>query len=451
MLHTRLAAAEAARLDDLVGQSIDSGVFGWALKHSRPAAFKTPDGKATLLLAPLRTRQRLLGMFASVVSPQPASDWDASTLVLATHLACAADTILTEELTAELQDQNRKLDSLVAQRTQQLLEAKEAAEMANRAKSAFLATISHELRTPLNAIMGYTQILLGQDALPADYRDPLLTVYNSADHLLGLINDLLDISKAEASTIEIVPQAVVLHQLIRETCDIIRPRIEEKALLFQCSLEAGLPRELIVDPKRLRQLLLNLLSNALKFTEHGSIHLKVSRAPHGVRFAVLDTGCGIASGDLPRLFQPFQQFGPASRHVEGTGLGLSISKKILEIMGAELHVESELGRGTTFWFELPVRDEVMQDLAPESQVVFGASASSNAAPAGELPAGALRTLKAMAARGDVLALQQELTRISTEVPSANPLAARLLQCALQCRVKTLRETLNRYERDHPGS
>ena len=222
-LHTRLEPAEAERLNGLVDQAIDSGVFGWALKHSRPAAFKTRDGKNTLLLAALRTRQRLLGMFAALVGPQSAVEWDASTLVLATHLACAADAMLTDDLTLELQNQNRRLDSLVAQRTQQLLEAKEAAELANRAKSSFLATISHELRTPLNAILGYTQILLGNDLAAEDPRESIQTIHASAEHLLALINDLLDLSKVEASAIEIFPQPVALHRLIRETADLVRP------------------------------------------------------------------------------------------------------------------------------------------------------------------------------------------------------------------------------------
>ena len=443
-LHTRLEPAEAERLNGLVDQAIDSGVFGWALKHSRPAAFKTRDGKNTLLLAALRTRQRLLGMFAALVGPQSAVEWDASTLVLATHLACAADAMLTDDLTLELQNQNRRLDSLVAQRTQQLLEAKEAAELANRAKSSFLATISHELRTPLNAILGYTQILLGNDLAAEDPRESIQTIHASAEHLLALINDLLDLSKVEASAIEIFPQPVALHRLIRETADLVRPRVAGRPILFQCTVQAGLPREVVVYPRRLRQILLNLLSNALKFTENGSIHLKVSRAPRGIRFAVTDTGCGIAAQDLPRLFQPFQQFGNTLRRGEGTGLGLSISKKILEVMGGELHGASELKRGTTFWFDLPCKDAAA-DLESEASVVsFGAAPADPAAPA-SLPPEAVRTLSRLAGTGDVQALEAELNRIIAQIPSAKPLASKLLNLVLACRIKAVRDILRQYE------
>jgi len=448
VLRTPMEAAEAAELNGLVEQAIDSGVFGWALNHSRPSAFRTPDGGTTLILSALRTRQRALGLFAAILSIPSASGWDGNAIVLATHLACAAESFLNEQLTLELQDHNRKLDSLVLQRTQELLEAKEAAELANRTKSVFLATVSHELRTPLNAILGYTQILL-TDSLAPDHHDQIATIHQAGEHLLGLINDILDISKAEAAAIEIIPAQISIPQLIDETAAIIRPRAEEKGLHFQCTTDVRLPQTITADRKRLKQILLNLLSNATKFTDRGFVHLAVSRKPGCIRFLVSDTGSGIAAQDLPRLFQPFQQLGNSGRHTEGTGLGLSVCKRILDVLGVELLVRSELGKGSSFWFELPC------DFTEAKSAPSLATSPQPALPNGPSPYAlvvlsrtVLEALKELAANGDVLGLQRELKTLLAESPATAPLTSRLLQLASQCRMKAVREALEEYERNH---
>lgn len=444
-LQTPLPADEASRLTSLVEQAIDSGEFGWALNHYRPAAFKSGDGQTTLLLAALRTRQRALGMFAAILSSN-FEGWAANSTALTTHLAFAADAMLAEELTAKLQEHNRQLNSLVLERTQQFHEAKEAAELANRAKSTFLATISHELRTPLNAILGYTQIMLSHER-SASERDQLNTIQVSAEHLLSLINELLDIAKAEASAIEITPQTVSLQKVLNGVIGIARPQAEAKALVFRFTAEAGLPQFIVVDPKRLKQVLLNLLGNAIKFTVRGSVQIAVSRNQQCLRFAVSDTGRGIAGEDLPKLFQPFQRLGDATGNIEGTGLGLSITKRIMDLLGVVLQVQSELGKGSCFWFDLDC--EAPGSGGSTVAAVLGSEAATAEPPASAvvLPPENLRVLKELSADGDILELQKELARMVEHSP--NPLARRLLQLATECRVKAIRELLETYERDHP--
>jgi len=434
---------ESDRLAALVDQSIDSGAFGWALHHFRPAALRTADGRTTLILAALRTRQRILGMFAATVRhPMPAG-WDANSTVLATFLATAADAIFSEELTAELQEHNRKLDGLVQQRTQQLLQAKEAAELANRAKGSFLATISHELRTPLNAILGYAQLLRGGEPLSTRQGVQVDTIRRSGEHLLSLINDLLDLSKAEAAAIELAPRPIALRQLLGDAAAIVQPQAKEKSLAFTCEFDADLPATVMVDPKRLQQVLFNLLGNAIKYTDQGSVRLQVSRRFDTIRFQVADTGCGIAEADLSRAFEPFQQLGDQARRSTGTGLGLSISKKILQAMGVSLRVQSEVGRGSRFWFELPCAPENHDPARPAGSDPDPATGDGALEDFEPLPPATVAALRELAARGDVIGIQQLLEALQSQAPAPSALAARLKRLAADCKIKSIRSILHR--------
>jgi len=256
-------------------------------------------------------------------------------------------------------------------RVHELQVAKERAEAANEGKSRFLANMSHELRTPLNAVLGYAQILLRDAGLSDLQRQGLATIQHSGEHLLALIDDVLDLAKVDAGKFELCPEPVPLPGFMRVLDDIIRIKADDKHIAFECQVPTDLPAVVKVDDRRLRQVLLNLLSNALNFTDAGRVGLRVTATPRGdhatrLRFEVEDTGPGIAADELERIFRPFEQGAPHAR-AGGTGLGLAISRQLTRLMGGELHVRSDPGRGSCFWFEIDVPVLGMQAAAHRPQ------------------------------------------------------------------------------------
>ena len=242
----------------------------------------------------------------------------------------------------------------------ELIAAKERAEVAARAKSEFLANMSHELRTPLTAIIGFTGLLAGQAGLGEVQRHWVGRIDDAGKALLAIVNDVLDFSKLEAGSVELESEAFEPRRLVADTLALLIEQAERKGVVLAAQVDDALPDGLVGDTGRLRQVLINLVSNAVKFTNQGGVavvvepHELAGRGP-GVRFRVIDTGIGIPQAALGQIFQRFVQAdGSISRKFGGTGLGLAISARLVELMGGEIGVESQLGEGSTFWFWAPL-------------------------------------------------------------------------------------------------
>lgn len=276
-----------------------------------------------------------------------------------------------EERTAEIRlSQERLLAANAA-----LIVARDQANAANRAKSAFLANMSHEIRTPMTAVLGFIDIVADADTSPADRESCIETIRSNAGHLLTLINDILDLSRVEAGELPIQPRSFRPRDLVQEIVEFLRPRAEAKGLTIGTRCEARVPTEAVTDDARLRQVLTNLIGNALKFTERGGVEVvlrlqEMPSAPPQLQFQVIDSGIGIAPERLDEIFFPFAQADDSvTRRYGGTGLGLTISRQLARRLGGDVTVVSQPGTGSTFEVTIPVipHDENSLRLVGSSQ------------------------------------------------------------------------------------
>ncbi len=284
-------------------------------------------------------------------------------LMLLAAAVCAWWVVLASESRRLAQDESNRHNQLLQleidahRRTDAALQkAKEQAESANQAKTRYVAGMTHELRTPLNSILGYAQILLKDEPPDGPRRSGLMTIQRSGEHLMGLIDGSLDLARIEAGRLRLDPAPLPLRAFLEDVVRMVQPQAQAKGLNFHMDVRGRLPAWVHADGKRLRQILLNLLGNAVRFTEHGQVTLEVDARREVLRFNVVDTGIGIAPQDLERIFLPFERGSGGRRSAEpGTGLGLTITHLLTELMGGELSVTSQPGQGSTFSVRLYLR------------------------------------------------------------------------------------------------
>ncbi len=349
------------RLEKLVQAEINSGKFGWALRQNVSVFVdaSAPGNNQSAVLHTLRSARQTAGMFCGLLKQERVTCHEISFSLLSILLGASADAITGVQRTTDLKGRIDAANRDLRKAIENAKQLAQQAQAANDAKSQFLASMSHEIRTPMNAIIGVTGLLLDTPLEPRQ-RQYGETVRSAGESLLSLINDILDYSKIEAGKMELELIDFEPRVLASEAIEILRVKAREKGLRLDCMLSTDVPERLQGDPGRLRQILLNLAGNAIKFTAKGSVTLMVSVDEADdqrsvVRFRIQDTGIGIPANRLDRLFQSFSQVDASTtRKYGGTGLGLAICKRLVDAMKGEIGVISHEGSGSEFWFTVPL-------------------------------------------------------------------------------------------------
>lgn len=336
------------------------------------------EGIRAYMIAPLLVQEELIG--ALILEADRPNVFTAEHVDTAAEVAALLAVAIRQ---AHLYDAVRQRAEELAEANRRAQEARTAAEAANQAKSVFLANMSHELRTPLNAILGFAQLMTHSPSLTPEQQANLAIIGRSGEHLLGLINDILELSKIEAGRITLQPQVFDLYQLLDGLEEMFRLRAADKGLALVFERAPEVPRWIKTDEGKLRQVLINLLSNAVKFTSVGGIILRVSmpqiaeagspKSFHSLHFEVQDTGPGIAPEEVPLVFEPFVQTESGRQSQQGTGLGLPISRKFVQLLGGELTLESKVGQGAIFRFDIATETVTAREVprSPRPNRVIG--------------------------------------------------------------------------------
>ncbi len=345
---------------------IEEGRFAWALQQNRHLLVTSAYFDTPLILHPLVTRSNVVGLFAGILPKEKQALNEMESNLLTLILFNTAQGLENAMLYQKINEQNRNLEKIVQKRTEELQHALELAKVASAAKGMFLANMSHEIRTPLNAVIGYTDMLL-ETGLNEEQFDYAKTIRSSGQTLLSLINDILDFSKIEAGQLHLECIEFDPEGVLYEVCKMICPKIGQKPVELLCRIGDHLPSLVKGDRHRFEQVLLNLVGNAAKFTEHGEIEITIDQEEvqadrMKLHVMVRDTGIGIPREKLSVIFDLFQQAdGSTTRRYGGTGLGLAICKQISKAMGGDVWAESELGQGSLFhftaWFEKLEKDQ----------------------------------------------------------------------------------------------
>ena len=363
----------------LIGTSIDDAFRGEIGFPEGSSLADGPSDEATVLLLshrtePLRLRGTLLEREGWLFLGSPVAvsfdDLKAQGILLddLPHHDGLRDALFREQSQRVALDDARQLAERLRRQRRELKALSVEAQRANAAKSQFLANVSHEIRTPMTAILGYADLLHGEISSPELLEESITTIRRNGRHLLALINDILDLSRLEAERIELESVRVDLVALLAEVRDLLHPTAAKKEIDFQLRAEGPIPRFIESDPTRLRQVLVNLVGNAIKFTENGSVEVCVCfEDESSLMIEVVDTGCGMSGEQLSRVFEPFVQADASTtRKYGGTGLGLAISKRLAAALGGSLTATSEPEVGSTFRVELPLGNVVEQRLiSPE--------------------------------------------------------------------------------------